>query len=505
MKRPRILPVHSTSKAILKVASLLVPRQNRDEWLAEWRAELWQVQQSCNAETRRHDPREPIIFCLGAFKDALCLPRESLLATVRPVFQLGSPSCAEAILATLAAIALLLCLASPAAHRRMQPYPYPDSNELVTISHGGNYGVQFPTVRFADYESWSGNPHHLFSQVAFYQPITRRIHTLPGVWAELSIDRASDNIFDLLRLPVEPNGAYPASEKPAYRVVLSRSAWRKFFAADPNVVGRTLTITGHQAPIIGILADEDWHLPGRTDLWLLETPQALAALPASTRGFVLAHAAPSAFPASPDGTRQMTVFRGGNTYEAFDCVSLAEQARQPLTIFLFTLVLACLALPATTPLPLGEYPRQKKPTHWTTGLRRWAFLGRKVFWIAAIVYFASLAAAYANPAMNVATSQYIQLAVSFFGFLFAFRWALRDQRKRCPVCLRSLTNPARVGQASCNFLAWNGTELVCLGGHGLLHVPDIPTSWFSTQRWLYLDSSWSGLFTPTYAMPAGNG
>jgi hypothetical protein len=28
----------------------------------------------------------------------------------------------------------------------------------------------------------------------------------------------------------------------------------------------------------------------------------------------------------------------------------------------------------------------------------------------------------------------------------------------------------------------------------LLHVPDIPTSWFSSQRWLYLDPSWSALF-----------
>jgi hypothetical protein len=33
----------------------------------------------------------------------------------------------------------------------------------------------------------------------------------------------------------------------------------------------------------------------------------------------------------------------------------------------------------------------------------------------------------------------------------------------------------------------NGTELICVVGHGLLHVPEIPTRWFSTQRWLYLD------------------
>ena len=43
-------------------------------------------------------------------------------------------------------------------------------------------------------------------------------------------------------------------------------------------------------------------------------------------------------------------------------------------------------------------------------------------------------------------------------------------------------------------LAWHGTELICAGGHGLLHVPELPTSWFATQRWLYLDTSWNSLF-----------
>ncbi len=53
------------------------------------------------------------------------------------------------------------------------------------------------------------------------------------------------------------------------------------------------------------------------------------------------------------------------------------------------------------------------------------------------------------------------------------------------------------------FLAWNGTELICVGGHGLLHVPEMPTSWFSTQRWLYLDPSWEVLFAESAIVPSG--
>jgi hypothetical protein len=62
------------------------------------------------------------------------------------------------------------------------------------------------------------------------------------------------------------------------------------------------------------------------------------------------------------------------------------------------------------------------------------------------------------------------------------------------VCLCKLSHPARVGEASRNFLAWHGTELMCADGHGLLHVPELPTCWFATQRWMYLDASWSALF-----------
>jgi hypothetical protein len=57
-----------------------------------------------------------------------------------------------------------------------------------------------------------------------------------------------------------------------------------------------------------------------------------------------------------------------------------------------------------------------------------------------------------------------------------------------------VAHPARVGQYSRTFLAWSGTEMMCAGGHTLLHVPSLPTSWFSTQRWMFLDPSWKFLF-----------
>jgi hypothetical protein len=117
------------------------------------------------------------------------------------------------------------------------------------------------------------------------------------------------------------------------------------------------------------------------------------------------------------------------------------------------------------------------------GLRRWVFLAAKSVLLVLIVVFgvANLGAAG---------------GFGLFSFVLAFRWAVDDQRERCPVCLRRLTNPTRIGEPSHTFLDWYGTEFMCDRGHGLLHVTEIHASCYNTQHWLYLDSSWSNLFSP---------
>ncbi len=71
--------------------------------------------------------------------------------------------------------------------------------------------------------------------------------------------------------------------------------------------------------------------------------------------------------------------------------------------------------------------------------------------------------------------------------VIAFRWTLIDQRRRCPVCLRLLTNPTRIGRQSQNLLGWYGTELMCSRGHGLPQAPEIATNWSGAQRWHHLE------------------
>ncbi|AXC10897.1 hypothetical protein ACPOL_1551 [Acidisarcina polymorpha] len=491
-------------RILLRTAGHFVPREYRTEWAAEWEAELWHIRSLGGSESSLrgsgYGSPAPAVFCLGAFQDALWLRRNDPHFALRELARLGSSSRCVLSLAAWLITSLLLCFWLPSARKAMLPSPYPGSNQVVLISPSGKSASQLPTIRVADYRAWKTSTRHLFTELAFYQMVEKRVHLAPHQTVDLSIVRSSTNLFELLNLP---SFSLAPGQRPG--LLLSEAAWRTYFKSDARIVGRLVEVGGLQVRIVGVLSQDLWRLPGHADGWMIAEGDPLQGLPSNSKGFVLAHLQPSGFSSDQ---HQMIVYRENGDADRFDCVSLTQQASLPFSIYLFTLFVACLALPATTPLPLGEYPARSESLAWRIRIRRWLFLAFKLALILPLVYFSSGVLAYGNlfsgiRAVNSVSAQYLQLGSSFLGLLFAFRWALRDQRSRCPVCLRRLTNPARVGEASRNFLAWNGTELICSGGHGLLHIPEIPTSWFSTQRWLYLDSSWSSLFSDVSVASAG--
>jgi hypothetical protein len=142
---------------------------------------------------------------------------------------------------------------------------------------------------------------------------------------------------------------------------------------------------------------------------------------------------------------------------------------------LFVLGTALVLLRTGAPFAWSEYPLASE-----LRLRWWMFLGLKAVLVLTIVFFGALE---------------LGPIFALIGYVTGFRWVLRDQRRRCPVCLRLLANPVRIGEASHMLLDWYGTELICVKGHGLLHVPEIQASSYSGERWQRLDPSWRELFS----------
>ena len=110
MRGTEIVPSSCVHSAILWAAALLVPRERRAEWLAEWRSELWYASQKCSRElaTLLGGRWYITAFCLGSFKDALWLRRNTPRSEERVTLRLESPMQCTAFLAALAAFSMVI-------------------------------------------------------------------------------------------------------------------------------------------------------------------------------------------------------------------------------------------------------------------------------------------------------------------------------------------------------------------------------------------------------------
>jgi hypothetical protein len=485
----------SMARLVVRCASLMVPKDAREEWTSEWLGELWHVCRDCVRTNSPGRTKESLTFSLGAVQDACWIRLDALRERAAGKFRAGSALRCEMLLGALAAAGILLCVVLPGARATLQPLPYRDAHELVLISSNSHPGTQAPSIRLSDYREWTTDTAGLYKQMAFYQSGVQRIHLTHHRTATLSVAVASGNLLQMLGVPEAANGM---GDGP--RLYLSRSAWKKYYRGRADVFGRMADVAGQAVEIAGVVPNADWRLPGSAEAWLLEDAPGLARLPSTATGFVIARIRDSAFPPPHAGWRSMVETRNGVVLRYF-CSSLDAIGMQPLFAFGCSLLLAILALPAITALSLGDYPLSREPMRRRLVARRWLFLASKFLLVIAVVFFWSTSLAF-GPGFDLSNASGIQALASFLPLLFGFRWVLQDQRRRCPVCLRLLSNPARVGQPSCNFLGWAGTELMCASGHGLLHIPELPTSWFGTQRWLCLDSSWLCLFAERPSTPA---
>jgi hypothetical protein len=480
-------------RSLLCCASLLLPQKRRAEWRLEWESELWHVRRTRLAPgaVSWRAEREIVFFCLGAFQDAICLRWLWWQNQPRYAPFQGSP---VACLAWLAGILLAVFLSSlllpgvravhSLSNNRVRP-----GTILIQDDAADNRSI--PSMTIEQVRIWQRTRQRYFDEFAFYR-ITKEPVQLgsqaSGTWA---VAQASANLFSLVGWPVHHVAQNDALPDDSPRLVLSERAWRRHFGADPEIVGKLLHVGTRLGRVVGVAPDDLWRMPGQADVWLLEPDSEIT--PAGT-GYVVAHLTRRGRLEMWAGLVRIASFNSRDSEHDFLGISLEEQTPGPWPIFLFASLLAALTLPVVTAVSSAEFIFNTHKPAWIRRAVRIAFLGAKIVMLLAIAYFSSVDLAYYHlPAFSTA-AVYIQLISSYFISLFGVRWALMDQHRRCPVCLRPVAHPAEVGILSRTFLDWSGTELMCAGGHTLLHVPALPTSWFSTQRWMFLDSSWDFLF-----------
>jgi macrolide transport system ATP-binding/permease protein len=249
--------------AWVHLCSCAAPSSRRGTWRAQWRADLWHYAQWLST----HQPGGRGIFALLA-RAAWCLPHAVTLRvedwslrmlshdirfacrmlTRRPAFTL------VAILILGLGIGANATIFSWVESVVLHPVPGVDSSALIAL-HGttpSRDDLSFSYPNFTDIRA--AQPDGI-EDVMTFRGVSMNLRgdgEPRRVWGQL----VSANFFDVLRIRpvlgrgfVDSDASGPGAEQVA---VLSHGAWQRLFSADPQIVGRVVTLNARPFTVIGV-------------------------------------------------------------------------------------------------------------------------------------------------------------------------------------------------------------------------------------------------------------
>jgi putative ABC transport system permease protein len=150
----------------------------------------------------------------------------------------------------------------------LRPLPYHDSQRLAMIwtTKDANQEQAFS---FADYNDLKSQAK-TFSAIGAASPLWNFILTGDGEPEPMQGMYVSANLFELLQVAPDKGRAFTADEDRAGGppvVIISRALWERRFGADPNVIGKTTSVSGTTATIVGVMPAQFQFLDPAAELW----------------------------------------------------------------------------------------------------------------------------------------------------------------------------------------------------------------------------------------------
>lgn len=163
----------------------------------------------------------------------------------------------------------------------LRPLPFPESDRLVVIRHSApGIGIEDAGLSHGLY--W----HYLeqsqsFERLALYREQAVLNLRLPDEGRrQVLVTYASAALFDALRTRPALGRLFTEQDgQPGFMnlqwkipVLLSHTFWTSHFAADPDVIGRTLTVNDSPREVVGVLPADFTLPPTDTQIWVLLEP-----------------------------------------------------------------------------------------------------------------------------------------------------------------------------------------------------------------------------------------
>lgn len=485
-------------RMILLVASWIVPRRARAEWLREWEAELasaWQVSRSDRSTFSGNQLRRR---CWGAFLDAAWYRcnREDLRHASRRWSQ--TPAF---LLLTLVSTLLMFALASGELLRMrsilLKP-PYRDPQRIATVSRTGVINSSEWVIPFSWVEIWRKHESSHVSVAAYSWKPRTSVFTVDGHQVMAASVKVEQDLFRVFGVTPELGKTDRPSEAQglANCLVLSYESWRRDFESDPGLLQKKAVIDGHEARIIGVLPERFWFPSNDVAVWRLVDDRSFS----GENVGVVARLGPQVSERWAEAFLQRDIENsaGESPWDAaLQVWPVQDRIRQPMIFYALALGVALLLM-----IPVicsGRLNLRPQTAEVARACRWWSFFGTKSFLLLSILLAVVIELTPEPYVFPAGKTTFIVESASLWAFsigsVFLLWWSLADQQSRCRVCLRKLTLPAHIGRSGCLFLSWVGMELACPEGHGLLHITETDVCWLDPAQWTPLDESWESLFS----------
>jgi hypothetical protein len=461
MKRARFL---------IHFASLAVPAQKRAEWSREWLAELHFL------GSRDAAPGPLIAFARGSFQDALWQrcgewDREAWAAKAQ-----SAPFCLAVLGVLIAAISAVSGFL-PVTRSIIEPLPYQQPEQVAVVSRTGPSVASDSAVRAESAALWQSQSRLIQGAAAYSwkNGVTKNTY---GLNERTLTARVSENFFGLLGVQVRSDCADC--------VILSYAFWQKALNGRALTPTTTVLLDGQRRRVAGVLEKRFWFLSREISVWTIVPLGSFA----TERAGVVVRLQPEVTTAEVERDLSSILMQQDGAPMWSNLVRLTRLQPRVRSVFgSFGLALSLAVVIAIVGTRV-RLPRAQ--------VRAGLFFAAKSVLLLIAVFLMGVEFTHATTITMLGGSNVLTELLSTWLFLLSCMcvlvWSVRDQQARCRVCLRRLGMPMRVGCPGCLLLDWAGTELVCMEGHGMLHIPEMVSCWEEPERWTSLDESWQDLF-----------
>ncbi len=468
--------------ALIRAASFIVPSPLRAEWRREWISELHHARREMLERGDRATGPKLLEFARGAFHDAAWYRLRDWNAGQNERAVSRQFQSAGFCLAALAALIIVIAAASgflPETRAVLLPLPYANAGRIATVAQGGSTLAVRSGIR-KDWVDWWRSDSRLIDDAATY------------VWSEQSVTgtptlraRVSENFFRLLGTRSEDGRNIESRDGAYLSYDFAHSHWG-------NRPPASIEVDGKPVRVAGVLDRRFWFITRRIGVWVIDTN---AAPPPARTGVVVRLRNDVSRKQAESELESIAKAHGVNAWSSLVEVSpLGSRVRSVLASFALALLLAVgTVLPALRPSFLSL-----EMSNWRAAASVSGFFFAKTTLALIAVLLAGLeftrAASITMLGGTDLSTEPLSTWLFLLGCMGALTWSIYDQRRRCRVCLWRYGLAAQIGCPGCVLFGWAGTELVCLEGHGTLHVTERAWSFQEKERWTTLDDSVMELF-----------